>query len=63
MLKHWTQGLQIGFSNSMVSFFQPWDQYKAIKFLKVLGMIENIFSISALILVQSPWGQIQLVHQ
>jgi hypothetical protein len=26
------KGLQIGFPNSMVSFFQPWGQYNAIKF-------------------------------
>jgi len=28
----WPQGLQIGLPNLMVSIFQPWGQYKAIKF-------------------------------
>jgi len=42
--------LQIDLPNLMVSFFQPWGQYKAIKFsiYQYLGQIEKIFSISAL---------------
>jgi hypothetical protein len=32
MMEYWPQGLQIGFPNSMVSLFQPWGQYTAIKF-------------------------------
>jgi hypothetical protein len=52
MLKHWSQGLQIGFPNSMISFFQAWGQYKAIKFgfylLVTWGKLNFFFSISAL---------------
>jgi hypothetical protein len=50
MQEHFPKGLQIGLPNLMVSFFQPWGQYKAIKFsiYQYLGQIENIFSISAL---------------
>jgi hypothetical protein len=56
MLEHWLQGLEIGFPNSMVSFFQPWGQYKAIKFS--WGQIENIFSSSALSPSVKPSGLI-----
>ncbi len=31
MLEHWPQGLQIGLPDFMVSFFQPWGQYSAVK--------------------------------
>jgi hypothetical protein len=50
MLKHWYQELQIDLPNLMVSFFQPWGQYKAIKFsiTSNFGQIEKIFSSSAL---------------
>jgi len=51
MLEHWPQGLQIGLPNSMVSFFQPWGQYKAHKAQHLLvtwGQIEKIFSSVAL---------------
>jgi hypothetical protein len=50
MLEHWPQGLQIGFPNSMVSFFQPWVNTRLYSsaFISDLGLIENIFSISAL---------------
>jgi hypothetical protein len=51
MLEQWPQGCQIGFPNSMVFFFQPWGQYKAIKVQHSLvswGQIEKIFPISPL---------------
>ncbi len=49
MVEHWAQGLQIGLPNLMISFFQPWGQYKTIKFSIYLywGKIEKFFSISA----------------
>jgi len=31
LLENLPQGLQIGLPNLMVSFFQPWGQYKAVK--------------------------------
>jgi hypothetical protein len=43
----------------MVSFFQPWGQYKAIKVQHLLvtwGQIENIYSISALTPNAKPVG-------
>jgi hypothetical protein len=52
MLEHWPQGLQIGFPNSMVSFFQPLGpntQLQSSAFISNLGRIEKFFfSISAL---------------
>jgi hypothetical protein len=50
MLEHWPQGLQIGLPNLMVSFFEPWGQYKASSaFISRLGQIEKFFfSLSAL---------------
>jgi hypothetical protein len=48
MLEHWPQGLQIGFPNSMVSFFQPWGQNKAQHSLVTWGRLKIIFCISAL---------------
>jgi len=51
MLEHWPEWLQIGgLPNLMVSFTQPWGQYKAIKFsiYSYVGQIEKFFSISAL---------------
>jgi len=53
MLEHCAKGLQIGFLNSMVSFFfsalGPIQGHK-VQHLPIssLGQIENIFSISAL---------------
>jgi hypothetical protein len=47
-------GLQIGFPNWMVSFIQPWGQYKAIK----LGQIEKFLFISALTPSVKPLGLI-----
>jgi len=59
MLQHWPQGFQIGLPNSMLSFFQPWGQYKAIKvFISNFGQIEKIFSSSALTPSVKPLGLI-----
>jgi hypothetical protein len=60
MLEHWPQGLQIGLPNLMVSFFQPWSQYKTIKFRIYLywGQIGKFFSISALTPSVKPMGLI-----
>jgi hypothetical protein len=60
MLLHWPQGLQIGFPNSRISFFQPWGQYKVISsaFINNLGQIENISSSSALTPSVKPFGLI-----
>ncbi len=49
MLKHWSQGLQIGLPNLMVSFFQdlgPIQGHKAL--LVTLGRLKRFFSSSAL---------------
>jgi hypothetical protein len=54
MLKHWPQELQIGFPNSMVSFFQAWGQHLFVTW----GVIENIFFISALNTSVMPLGLI-----
>jgi hypothetical protein len=47
MREHWPQGLQIGFPNSMVSFFFSLGGQSSV-FISNLGQIEKIFSISAL---------------
>jgi hypothetical protein len=39
MLEHWAQGSQIGFPNLMVSFSQPWGQYKAQHLLVTWGRL------------------------
>jgi hypothetical protein len=52
MLKHSPQWLQIGFSNSLVSFFEALGPTlrpsSSSAFIHNLGQIEKIFSISAL---------------
>ncbi len=51
MLEHWPQGLQIGFPNLMVSFFQPWVQLQGHKVQHLLvawGRLKIFFSISVL---------------
>jgi hypothetical protein len=60
MLGHWRQVLQIGLPNLMVSFFQPWGQYNAIKFniYYYLGQIDKFFSISTFIPNVNPLGPI-----
>jgi hypothetical protein len=60
MLEHWPQGLQIGLTNLMVSFFLPWGQYKAIMFRNYtnLGQIEKKKSMSALTPSVKPLGLI-----
>jgi len=61
MLEHWPQGLQIGLPNLMVSFFQPWGQFKAIKVKHLLvtwGRLEFFFSISDLTPSVKPLGLI-----
>jgi hypothetical protein len=50
MLEHWPQGLQIGFPNLTISFFQPQGQYEGHK----VQQIENIHSISALTPTMKP---------
>jgi hypothetical protein len=60
MLEHWSQGLQIGLPNLMVSFFfQLWGQYKAIKslaFISSWGRLKSFFPISALTPSVKPLG-------
>jgi hypothetical protein len=60
MLKHSPQGLQIGLANSLVSFFQPWAEYKVYSsaFTSNFGQIEKIFSSSALTTSVKPMGLI-----
>jgi hypothetical protein len=47
MLEHWSQGLQIGLSNLMVSFFQPWGQYKGHNFQHLLVLGADYFSLDS----------------
>jgi hypothetical protein len=63
MLEHGPQGLQIGFSNGILFLALGSIQGYKVQLGAKFGQIGNIFSISALILVKSPWGQIQLLHQ
>jgi hypothetical protein len=61
MLAHWLQGLQIGFPNSIVSFFQAWGpiQGHSIQHLLVTwGRLISFFKISALIPSVQPLGLI-----
>jgi hypothetical protein len=51
MLEHWPQGLQIGFPNSMVSFFSALGTIRGHKVQHLLvawGRLKIFFSISAL---------------
>jgi hypothetical protein len=69
MLERWSQGLQIGFPNWMVSFFQPWvgpmQSHKVQYLFSNLGKIEKFFSITALTLSVKALGagQFQLLHE
>jgi hypothetical protein len=58
MLEHWPQGLQIGFTNLMVSFFSLGanTRPRSSAFISNLGQIEKIFSISALTPSVKPLG-------
>jgi hypothetical protein len=60
MLEHWLQGLQIGFPNSMVSFFHPWGPIRGhiVQHLLVTWGRFIFYKISALIPCVKPWGLI-----
>ncbi len=61
MPEHWPPGLQIGFPNSIVSFFsalRPIQGHKVQHLLVALGQIENIYSISAFNPSAKPLGLI-----
>jgi hypothetical protein len=67
MLEHWPQGLQIGFPNSMLSFFSalgPIQGHKVQHLLVNWGRLKSFFSISALDSYCKALGaDFQLLHQ
>jgi hypothetical protein len=65
MLKHWPQGLQIGFSNSLVSFFlRHWGQYKAIKnFNELYGLVSTLLYTKAIKFFKVNWGHFEKVFK